>query len=170
MRRRGMNQLLDRRAIVTGAGRGLGRGVMEAFLAEGAAVVAVARDTGPLAELAARDPRLQLVAADASDPVVAARLLGQYSPAVLALVAGAAPVLRPLQQHTWESFSTNWSTDVRMTFHWLREALLLPLRPGSRIIVMSSGAAIMGSPLSGGEAGADGREAVIGGLAPRARA
>src|SRR2546429_5068868 len=153
MRRRRMNQLFDKRAIVTGASRGLGRGVMEAFLAEGAAVVAVARDTGPLAELAARDPRLQLVAADASDPVVAARLLGQYSPAVLGLVAGAAPVLRPLQQHTWESFSTNWSTDVRMTFHWLREALLLPLRPGSRIIVMSSGAAIMGSPLSGGEAG-----------------
>src|SRR5438876_1085864 len=149
-----MNQLVDTRAIVTGASRGLGRGVTEAFLAEGASVVAVARDTGPLTELAARDPRLQLVAADASDPSVAARLLRQYSPAVLALVAGAAPVLRPLQQHTWESFSTNWSTDVRMTFHWLREALLLPLRPGSRIIVMSSGAAIMGSPLSGGYAGA----------------
>jgi NAD(P)-dependent dehydrogenase (short-subunit alcohol dehydrogenase family) len=32
--------------------------------------------------------------------------------------------------------------------------LLLPLRPGSQVIVMSSGAAIMGSPLSGGYAGA----------------
>jgi NAD(P)-dependent dehydrogenase (short-subunit alcohol dehydrogenase family) len=41
-----------------------------------------------------------------------------------------------------------------MTFHWLREALLLPLAPGSRIIVMSSGAALNGSPLSGGYAGA----------------
>ncbi len=149
-----MNQLVDTRAIVTGASRGLGRGVTEAFLAEGASVVAVARDTGPLTELAVRDPRLQLVAADATDPALAARLLRQYSPAVLALVAGAAPVLRPLEQHTWESFSMNWNTDVRMTFHWLREALLLPLRPGSRIIVMSSGAAIMGSPLSGGYAGA----------------
>src|SRR2546428_13688267 len=149
-----MNQLVDTRAIVTGASRGLGRGVTEAFLAEGASVVAVARDTEPLTELAARDRRLELVDADASEPAVAARLLGQYSPAVLALVAGAAPVLRPLQQHTWESFSTNWNTDVRMTFHWLSEALKLPLRPGSRIIVMSSGAAIMGSPLSGGYAGA----------------
>ena len=73
-----MNQLVDTRAIVTGASRGLGRGVTEAFLAEGASVVAVARDTGPLTELAARDPRLQLVAADASDPAVAARLLRQY--------------------------------------------------------------------------------------------
>jgi len=149
-----MNQLVDKRAIVTGASRGLGRGVTEAFLAEGALVVAVARDTSPLTELAARDRRLELVDADASEPAVAARLLGQYSPAVLALVAGAAPVLRPLQEHTWESFSTNWNTDVRMTFHWLSEVLKLPLRPGSRIIVMSSGAAIMGSPLSGGYAGA----------------
>src|SRR6266567_5742105 len=137
-----MNQLVDTLAIVTGASRGLGRGVTEAFLAEGASVVAVARDTGPLTELAVRDPRLQLVAADATDPAVAARLLGQHSPAVLALIAGAAPVLRPLQQHTWESFSMNWNTAVRIAFHWLSEALLLPLRPGSRIIVMSSVAAI----------------------------
>ncbi len=149
-----MNQLVDKRAIVTGASRGLGRGVTEAFLAEGASVVAVARDTSPLTELAGRHRLLHLVAGDASDPVVAGKLLGQYSPDIVALVAGAAPLMRPLQQHTWESFSLNWNIDVRMTFYWLREGLLLPLRPGSRVIVMSSGAAIMGSPLSGGYAGA----------------
>jgi NAD(P)-dependent dehydrogenase (short-subunit alcohol dehydrogenase family) len=32
--------------------------------------------------------------------------------------------------------------------------LVKPLRPGSRVIVFSSGAAVMGSPLSGGYAGA----------------
>jgi NAD(P)-dependent dehydrogenase (short-subunit alcohol dehydrogenase family) len=149
-----MNQLADKRAIVTGASRGLGRGVAEAFLAEGASVVAVARDISPLTELAGRSRLLKLVAADASDPIVAGKLLGEHRPDVVALVAGAAPLMRPLQHHTWESFSLNWNTDVRMTFYWLREALLLPLRPGSRVIVMSSGAAIMGSPLSGGYAGA----------------
>jgi NAD(P)-dependent dehydrogenase (short-subunit alcohol dehydrogenase family) len=149
-----MNQLADRRAMVIGASRGLGRGVAEAFLAEGAAVVAVARDISPLEELAAHNKDLQLEAADASDPAVAGKLLRQYRPDIVALVAGAAPVLRPLHQQTWESFSTNWNTDVRMTFYWLREVLLLPLRPGSQMIVMSSGAAIMGSPLSGGYAGA----------------
>jgi NAD(P)-dependent dehydrogenase (short-subunit alcohol dehydrogenase family) len=41
-----------------------------------------------------------------------------------------------------------------MTFHWVREALLTPLEPGSRVVVMSSGAALQGSPLSGGYAGA----------------
>jgi NAD(P)-dependent dehydrogenase (short-subunit alcohol dehydrogenase family) len=48
----------------------------------------------------------------------------------------------------------NWQTDVRITFHWLREALLKPLRPGSRVIVVSSAAAVGGSPISGGYAGA----------------
>jgi NAD(P)-dependent dehydrogenase (short-subunit alcohol dehydrogenase family) len=62
--------------------------------------------------------------------------------------------MRPLQQHTWETFSVNWHTDVRISFHWLREALLQPLRPGSRVVVISSGAALAGSPLSGGYAGA----------------
>jgi NAD(P)-dependent dehydrogenase (short-subunit alcohol dehydrogenase family) len=149
-----MNQLADRRAIVIGASRGLGRGVAEAFLAEGASVVAVARDPSPLNELAGRHKNFQIEAADASDPAVAGTLLRQYHPDIVALVAGAAPALRPLHQQTWESFSTNWNVDVRMTFNWLREILLLPLAPGSQVIVMSSGAAIMGSPLSGGYAGA----------------
>ncbi|HKV30499.1 MAG TPA: SDR family oxidoreductase [Candidatus Dormibacteraeota bacterium] len=149
-----MNQLADARAIVVGASRGLGRGVAEAFLAEGASVVAVARDTSPLSTFAAGHKHLQLEPGDATEPGLASKLLRQYRPDIVALVAGAAPSMRPLHLQTWESFSLNWNTDVQMTFYWLREALLLPLRPGSRIIVMSSGAAIMGSPLSGGYAGA----------------
>jgi NAD(P)-dependent dehydrogenase (short-subunit alcohol dehydrogenase family) len=62
--------------------------------------------------------------------------------------------MRPLQHHTWETFSRNWDVDARHAFHWIREALLLPLRPGSTVITMSSGAAVAGSPLSGGYAGA----------------
>ena len=149
-----MNQLTGKTSLVAGASRGLGRGVAEAFLHAGASVVALARDTGPLADLAAHNPLMRLEAADASDPMVAGRLLERYQPDIVALIAGATPLPRPLQHHTWETFSVNWQTDVRMTFNWLREALLLPLRPGSRIIVMSSGAALNGSPLSGGYAGA----------------
>jgi NAD(P)-dependent dehydrogenase (short-subunit alcohol dehydrogenase family) len=43
---------------------------------------------------------------------------------------------------------------VRHAFNWVREALLLPLDQGSTVVVMSSGAAVAGSPLSGGYAGA----------------
>ena len=145
--------LADRTAIVVGASRGFGRGVAESLLGAGATVVAVARRAMPL-ERELDHPRLHPVSADGADPVVASRLIDAWLPDVLALVAGADPVLRPIQLQTWETFSSNWHTDVRMTFNWLREALLLPLRPGSRVIVMSSGAVRAGSPLSGGYAGA----------------
>ncbi|HEU5099163.1 MAG TPA: hypothetical protein VFU22_09095 [Roseiflexaceae bacterium] len=41
-----------------------------------------------------------------------------------------------------------------MTFCFGKEALLLPLASGSSVVIVSSGAAIGGSPLSGGYAGA----------------
>jgi NAD(P)-dependent dehydrogenase (short-subunit alcohol dehydrogenase family) len=69
-------------------------------------------------------------------------------------VAGATPVIAPLQDQTWDTFSINWHADVRIAFEWLRAALRKPLRPGSKVIVISSGAALQGSPLSGGYAGA----------------
>jgi NAD(P)-dependent dehydrogenase (short-subunit alcohol dehydrogenase family) len=142
-------------AIVTGASRGFGRAVAGALHADGAQVVAVARSAEPLRSL--RDElgdRLIPVVADAADPVVAGTLVVQYDPDILVLNAGAAPLPRPLHEHTWETFSRNWDVDVRHAFHWLREALLQPLRPGSTVVVMSSGAALFGSPLSGGYAGA----------------
>ena len=68
-------------------------------------------------------------------------------PAVL--VAGAVPVGLPLHEHTWETFSVHWHADVKIAFGWLKAALLAPLQPGSRVVVISSGAAVFGSPLSG---------------------
>ena len=94
------------------------------------------------------------VIAHAADATVAWSLLDRYDPEVLILVAGANPAMRPLQQQTWETFSVNWNADVKIAFTWLREALLRPLPPGSRVVVVSSGAAINGSPASGGYAGA----------------
>jgi NADP-dependent 3-hydroxy acid dehydrogenase YdfG len=70
------------------------------------------------------------------------------------LNAGATPLTRPLHRHTWETFTRTWEVDVKHVFHWVREALLLPLKAGSTIVAMSSGAAVHGSPLSGGYAGA----------------
>jgi NAD(P)-dependent dehydrogenase (short-subunit alcohol dehydrogenase family) len=97
---------------------------------------------------------IQSTAADAADAATPGSLLDQYDPEILILVAEASPLMRPLQQHTWETFSANWNTDVRIAFHWLREALLKPMQSESKVVVFSSGAAFGGSPLSGGYAGA----------------
>jgi NAD(P)-dependent dehydrogenase (short-subunit alcohol dehydrogenase family) len=63
--------LSGKRAVVTGASRGIGLGVARAFLREGAEVVLVARGTGPLDEAAealreAPGARVAAVAADVS--------------------------------------------------------------------------------------------------------
>jgi NADP-dependent 3-hydroxy acid dehydrogenase YdfG len=117
-------------------------------------VVAVARNGPALDELAVTSANIKTEVADAAAEAVAWRLIDAYEPDILVLVAGASPVMLPLQHQTWETFSVNWDADVKMTFGWLREALLRPLRPGSTVVVVSSGAAVNGSPASGGYAGA----------------
>ncbi len=148
------SDLSDKTTIVVGASRGLGRGIATAFAQARAPVIAVARSEAALTELADGPGDITPEVADAGDADLAAGLLERYPPQVLVLVAGATPAIRPLQEQTWESFSVNWHTDVRIAFHWLREALLKPLQAGSRVVVISSGAAVQGSPLSGGYAGA----------------
>lgn len=158
-----MSSLTDKTTIVVGASRGLGRGIATAFAQAGAPVVAVARTGQAALGGTARPGAIHAEVADATDATVAAGLLGRYEPAVLVLVAGATPYMRPLHEQTWETFSVHWRTDVRITFEWLREALLTPLAPGSHVVVVSSGAALnpSGSPLSGGYAGAKATQRLI---------
>jgi len=149
------SQLAGTTAIVTGASRGFGRGIATALAEAGAHVVGVARDPAALAEVRERlGPAFTPFAADAADPVLAGQLIDAYQPGMLVLNAGAFPLPRPVQRHTWQTFSRNWEVDVQHAFHWIREALLRPLEPGSTVIAVSSGAALRGSPLSGGYAGA----------------
>src|SRR5262245_7817290 len=117
-----MTEVTESTTLVVGASRGLGRGIALAFAKTGAPVVAIARTGVALADLrnAARNVRTEV--ADAADATVAWSLLDRYDPTVLVLVAGANPVMRPLQHHTWETFSSNWHTDVKIAFTWLREA------------------------------------------------
>jgi len=149
------HELTDATALITGASRGFGRGIAIALSRAGAQVVGVARERGRLDELSAElGGSFTAVSADAADPVVAGELIDRYRPGVLVLNAGATPLPRPIQRHTWQTFSRNWDTDVQHVFHWVREALLAPLAPGSTVVTLSSGAALRGSPLSGGYAGA----------------
>jgi NAD(P)-dependent dehydrogenase (short-subunit alcohol dehydrogenase family) len=141
-------------ALVTGASRGFGRAVAVSLSKAGAYVVAVARTREQLEELQKElGDTVTPVVADVADPTVAAELVDKYHPQTLVLNAGANPLAVPIQEQTWESFSQNWQVDVQQVFNWTRESLLRPLDPGSTVISFSSGAAIGGSPLSGGYAG-----------------
>jgi NAD(P)-dependent dehydrogenase (short-subunit alcohol dehydrogenase family) len=153
-------------AIVTGASRGFGRGITVALAGAGAHVVGVARTGADLDRLGAElGDAFTAVTADSADPATACRLIDEYQPRTVVLCAGAAPTMSPLQDHSWESFSQNWNVDVAQAFNWIGHALRRPLAPGSSVIAISSGAAINGSPLSGGYAGAKATVRLVAGYA-----
>jgi NAD(P)-dependent dehydrogenase (short-subunit alcohol dehydrogenase family) len=127
-----------RNALVIGARSGVGEATAKALDAAGARVVAAGRER------------------DATDPAQVAALLAESDPDLVVVAAGTRPHMAPIEQQTWESFSAPWNVDVKIAFEVGRAALARPLRPGSTVIIVSSGAALNhdGSPLSGGYAGA----------------
>ncbi len=145
--------LKDKTIVVTGGSRGLGLGLVEALVDQGAKVTVVARD--PTA-LAAVEQKLSVavISADVTDEGAAKRILADVRPEVLVLNAGATPRMGRLDQLSWPDFTAPWETDVKAGLYWIQAALNLPLAPGARVLVGSSGAAQQGSPLSGGYAGA----------------
>ncbi len=145
--------VLGQRIIVVGASRGLGRAVALALAGEGARVLAVSRSADALGSLRT-EADLEVRAGDATDPSFVANLLADEDPDGIVLVAGARPVMRPLHRYSWEAFSANWNTDVKAAFFWLQEALGREWSRPGRVVVFSSGAALHGSRLSGGYAGA----------------
>ena len=148
-----MDTLEGRNVVITGGTRGLGLGIVEALAEHRANVTAVARNAELLADAKKRFGIATRVG-DIVDERVAHDVLAETRPEVLLLVAGATPPHAPLHQLTWDEFRGPWETDAKSTFHWLQHALKLPLAKGSRVIVFSSGAAVQGSPRSGGYAGA----------------
>jgi NAD(P)-dependent dehydrogenase (short-subunit alcohol dehydrogenase family) len=145
--------LKDKTVVVTGGSRGLGLGLVEALVAHGARVTVVARGADALESVRAR-LGVATISADVTDETAAHRILVEVRPDILVLNAGTTPRMGRLDQMSWADFSAPWETDVKAGLHWLQAALNLPLKPGSRVLVVSSGAAVSGSPLSGGYAGA----------------
>ena len=113
----------------------------------------VARDADALAAVQPGSAS-PTIPADVTDEAAAQRILAEVRPDILVLNAGAKPRMGRLDQLSWADFTAAWETDVKAGLYWLQAALNLPLKPGSRVLVGSSGAAVNGSPMSGGYAGA----------------
>jgi hypothetical protein len=145
--------LKDKTIVVTGGSRGLGLGVVEALVDRGAKVTIVARGRDSLARVASR-LGVATIAADVTDEATAHRIVADIRPDALILNAGAPPPMGRIDQIGWKDFSTVWESDVKAALYWVQAALRLPLDPGARVLIGSSGAAVTGSQMSGGYAGA----------------
>jgi NAD(P)-dependent dehydrogenase (short-subunit alcohol dehydrogenase family) len=156
-----MTNLANSRVIVTGGSAGLGLAMVGALAERGADVTAIARDPTKLG--AARDAGARTIVGDATDAALINSTVADIDPDVLILNAGARLPLVTIDQEDWDSFSSIWNTDVKATLVGIQAALNTPMRPGARVLIMSSGAAmVMSHPaieprslrLSGGYIGA----------------
>jgi len=150
-----MTSLRGKKAVVVGGSSGVGKATVKELISDGVSVTAVARGEDRLRALEAevRDG-LATLHGDATDPALLERLFRELRPDLVVLTAGVTPRIDGLDEFDWESFSEAWNVDVKAAFLLVKQALTLPLAPGSIVVVVSSGAAINGSPLSGGYAGA----------------
>jgi len=125
-----------RNALVIGAGSGVGRATADALTATGARTLAAGHER------------------DATDPAQVAALLSEADWDLVVVAAGTRPRMAPIEEQNWESFSAPWNVDVKIAFEVGRAALARPLRANATVVIVSSGAGLGGSPLSGGYAGA----------------
>lgn len=148
------NKINGIQAIVTGGASGIGRATVEALAGNGARVRVVSRSADKLEKVMQEvKGAIEIVQGDATDPAVVARSLEGISPDLLVLSAGQPPVHGAVTELSWESFSVNWSNDVKSTFLFGQEVMRRPLRAGGTVVILSSGAALGGSPLTGGYGG-----------------
>jgi len=150
-----MGDFTNMSAMVVGGSSGIGRAVVQNLAAQGAQVLAIARNQGRLDQVASEGAPVETLAADATDPATAEAAFERIDPDLLVISVGAVPTMAPLQEQSWEAFSRVWDTDVRATYEFCKQALLKPMRSGGSVVIISSGAGTVGgSPLSGGYAGA----------------
>jgi NAD(P)-dependent dehydrogenase (short-subunit alcohol dehydrogenase family) len=149
------------RVVITGGSEGLGLAMVKALAARGANVTALARDRAKLA--AAEQFGAAVIAGNATDATFMYHIIGNERPDVLILNAGARLPMKPIDEQSWEDFSAPWNIDVRAGLVGIQAALKIPMKPGGRVLIMSSGAAmVLGVPhirpeglrLSGGYIGA----------------
>lgn len=143
-------ELKDRVAIVTGAGRGLGKAIAEAYAAAGARVVCAARSTGEIEQVANAIGGMA-VACDVSRQEDIVNLMQKTIAAwgrIDVLVNNAGAVARlPTHELPVEEWDHVINVNLRGVFLCCKFAIPAMLEQGEGCIInISSGAGVVGPP------------------------
>ena len=117
-------QITNQLFIVGGATSGFGKAITEALLAEGAGVIAVARGEVKLQELKSLHPKLEIMAADLTQPGAVGQLVhlvGERQLHGVVVNAGGPPAKQTLETtlEDWDNAYRNllrWKVDITQTF------------------------------------------------------
>ncbi|MCB0915891.1 MAG: SDR family oxidoreductase [Actinobacteria bacterium] len=150
------DRLAGRRALVTGASRGIGRAIALAFAAEGAHVVALARNGELLAELVAdidgQGGSASFVVCDVTDPeavgAATAAIAAEGPIDVLVNNAGGNSFSAPVVMMRPTGWTKTQTLNVDSTF-WMLQGVLpsMVAAGGGSVINVSSVAGLAGAPL-----------------------
>ena len=159
MARDEVDQVLDGRAVVvTGAGRGIGAAVAQAFAAQGDRVaVHYGRSAGPAADVLAALPGEGhlMVQADLADPAAVRRMVDESAEALggLDVLVNNAGVYaaQPVTEGTYEQWQQAWEHTLTVNLAGAANATWCAVRHmipagGGRIINVSSRGAFRGEP------------------------
>jgi 3-hydroxybutyrate dehydrogenase len=140
-------------ALVTGAGRGIGRAIAVALARDGARVMAVSRTEEELAALAASTPGVEYLVASVASAEGCARIVEEtrrrLGPvAILVNDAGVGSSReRPIWEMTSEAWRASMATNLDGPFELTRLAAADMVRAGwGRIVMVSSTAGVLGAP------------------------
>ncbi|XP_056406286.1 L-xylulose reductase [Hyla sarda] len=101
------------RALVTGAGKGIGRSTVKALRAAGAEVVALSRSSEDLESLARECPGVETVCVDLGDWSATEASLGNIGAVDLLVNNAGVALLQPFLEVTQEAFDRSFDVNVR---------------------------------------------------------
>ena len=150
-----MNKLKGKVALVTGGGKGIGRGMATAYIKEGAAVVITGRTRETLERT--RSELMQLpganvlaLVADGADPDAVKQVVSQTGQAFgrIDILVNNAQIILPeisLEEHTEEHFQKVYQSGIFATWRYMVACLPYLKQTKGAIINTTSGAGILGA-------------------------